>query len=66
MLLLIGNYLEENTVKCQDGRAKLQLKRIDILEKLHSAGHHISYTTLCDHISKTIKAVNEAFIRHIE
>jgi predicted DNA-binding protein YlxM (UPF0122 family) len=60
---IIDTCLAENTVKRHDGRIKQQLKRVDILEKLHSSGHQISYTTLCVYIAKTVIAAKEAFIR---
>lgn len=63
VLDIINKCLEENTAKRLDGRAKQQLKNIDILEKIHQLGYQLSYSRLCDHISKSTQLAKEAFIR---
>jgi len=62
---VVNQCLEENTAKRLDGRSKQQLKKIDILEKLHHLGHQLSYSTLCDHINKITQITKEAFIRQV-
>ncbi|MFP5082221.1 hypothetical protein, partial [Pedobacter sp. JCM 36344] len=52
VLEIINKCLEENTAKRLDGRSKQRLKNIDILEKIHELGYQLSYSRLCDHISK--------------
>jgi hypothetical protein len=63
VLQIIDACLQENEAKRLDGRTKQQLKRIDIHEKILSAGHQISYSVLCEHITRIITATKEAFIR---
>lgn len=63
VLQIINTCLEENEVKRLDGRNKQQLKKIDIHEKVLSAGHQISYSVLCDHICRIVSVSKEAFIR---
>jgi transposase len=60
---IIDRCLQENDAKRLDGRAKQQLKRVDIHEKVLNAGHQISYSTLCEHITRIVIANKEAFIR---
>ena len=60
---IIDNCLLENEAKRLDGRTKQQLKKIDIHEKIISAGHQISYSALCEHITRIVVANKEAFIR---
>jgi hypothetical protein len=55
--------LEENEVKRLDGRSKQQLRKVDIHEKLLSAGYAISYTTVSEYIRTRKSQVREAFIR---
>jgi len=63
VLQIINGCLKENAAKRLDGRIKQRLKKIDILEKILSAGHLISYTTLCVYITTIVTAAKEAFIR---
>lgn len=64
--LAIDALLEENRKKIQQGMRKQILKKVDILESLHSLGFDIGYTTVCNYIvEKAGKSANkkEAFIR---
>lgn len=60
---IIDVCLEENEVKKLEGRTKQQLKKIDIHEKILSAGYAIGYTTVCNYISARSTQVREAFIK---
>jgi hypothetical protein len=60
---IIDACLEDNQVKRNDGRIKQQLKKIDIHEKILSAGHSISYPVICAYISTQLAQHKEAFIR---
>ena len=50
ILEIIDGCLHENDQKRMDGRIKQQLKKIDIHEKIISAGHRISYAVICAYI----------------
>jgi hypothetical protein len=63
VLALIEKCLQENEAKRLDGRMKQRVKKIDIHEMLLSAGHIISYSLVCDYISKKTAQTQEAFIR---
>jgi transposase len=63
VLQIIDTCLQENELKRLDGRTKQQLKKIDIHEKILSAGHQISYSVLCAYISRIAAATKEAFIK---
>lgn len=61
----IDQLLLKNQEKLSLGQRKQLLKKIDILEVLHSKGYDIGYTTVCNYISSKSKRVSEkeAFIR---
>jgi transposase len=59
----IGDYLQENTLKRQQGKHKQVLKKIDIWELLQSSGQDIGYTVVCDYIRFKASGPHEAFIR---
>jgi len=63
ILDIIDASLQENEIKRNTGRIKQQLKKIDIHEKIVSAGHTISYPAICAHISTRLGQQQEAFIR---
>jgi hypothetical protein len=63
VLAIIDCCLQENDVKRLDGRMKQRLKKIDIHEKILTAGHNISYSVVCEYISKKTAQIQEAFIR---
>lgn len=63
ILDIIDACLQENEIKRNTGRIKQQLKKIDIHEKIVSAGHSISYPAICAHISTRLGQQKEAFIR---
>lgn len=55
--------LEENETKRLEGRSKQQLRKVDIHEKILSAGYCISYTTVSEYIRVRKSQVREAFIK---
>lgn len=55
--------LEENETRRLEGRGKQQLRKVDIHEKILSAGYCISYTTVSEYIRIRKLQVREAFIR---
>lgn len=55
--------LEENEVKRLAGRSKQQLRKVDIHEKILSAGYFIGYTTVSEYIRERKLQVREAFIK---
>lgn len=63
IIAIIDNCIAENEVKRLDGRIKQQLKRIDIDEKILTAGHSISYSVICDYIKTKLSKFKEGFIR---
>jgi len=63
MIAIIDKSLQENEIKRLDGRAKQQLKKIDIHEQILTAGHVISYSSVCKHIGTKVMQSQEAFIR---
>jgi hypothetical protein len=63
IIAIIDGCLQENEAKRLDGRMKQRLKKIDIHEKILSAGHVISYCVVCDHIRTKTAQTLEAFIR---
>jgi transposase/transposase-like protein len=63
VVAIIEGCLQENEVKRLDGRMKQRLKKIDIHEKILSAGHTIGYSIVCDYITKITAEAREAFIR---
>src|SRR5580658_3528540 len=48
IIAIIDGCLQENEAKRLDGRMKQRLKKVDIHEKLLSAGHTIGYSIVCD------------------
>ena len=60
---IIAACLEENETKRLEGRNKQQLRKIDIHEKILSAGYSIGYTTVSEYIRTRTFQVREAFIR---
>jgi transposase-like protein len=63
IVAIIATCLQENDAKRLDGRLKQRLKKIDIHEKILASGHCISYSLVCDYISKKATQYQEAFIR---
>lgn len=63
IIAIVDKHLQENEEKRGDGRMKQRLKKIDIHEQILNAGYSISYSVLCDYISKKVRASQEAFIR---
>jgi transposase len=63
IISIIEASLKENEVKKLDGRQKQLLRRIDIHERILTAGHSISYSVICDYIQKRLSSRQEAFIR---
>lgn len=63
----IDDLLSANKARIEAGLRKQTLKKIDILEVLHTQGHSIGYTTVCNYIrEKTGKqTVKEAFVRQV-
>ncbi|WP_320020302.1 hypothetical protein [Labilibaculum manganireducens] len=55
----IDQLLLKNQEKLSLGQRKQLLKKIDILEVLHSKGYDIGYTTVCNYISSKSKRVSE-------
>ena len=60
---IIEACLKENETKRLEGRLKQQLRKIDIHEKILSAGHSIGYTTISEYIRNQTAQTREAFIR---
>jgi transposase-like protein len=63
ILAIIDACLLENDAKRLDGRMKQRLKKIDIHEKVLTAGHRISYCVVCEYIRSKTAQIQEAFIR---
>jgi len=63
IIAIIDKCLAENEAKKLDGRMKQRIKNVDIHEMILAAGHSISYSVICEHISKKVSKVKEAFIR---
>lgn len=64
--MYIDELLESNRKKAEQGLHKQRLKKIDILQQLHSQGFQIGYTTVCNYIREKegkMPASKEAFIR---
>jgi len=59
----IDDYLAQNAKKVVQNRAKQQLKSVDIHAALESAGHQISYTTVCNYVRLQRQKPREVFIR---
>ena len=59
----VKKYLEQNTLKRQQGQRKQQLKKIDIYELLQEKGYDIGYTSICNLISELEQTGQETFIR---
>jgi transposase len=59
--------LEQNKQKRMIGKAKQQLKKIDILVSLQAQGFVIGYTTVCNYVrgKETTPRDKEAFIRQV-
>ena len=55
--------LKENETKRLEGRSKQQLRKVDIHEKILSAGYFIGYTTVSEYIRIRKSQVHEAFIK---
>ncbi len=60
---IIHTCLQENEAKLLDGRQKQRMRKRDIHERILAAGHHISYSVICDYIQKKLRSSREAFIR---
>jgi hypothetical protein len=60
---IIDACLKEIELKRLEGRLKQQLRKIDIHEKILSAGYSIGYTTISEYIRGQAAQVREAFIR---
>lgn len=63
IIAIIDKCLAENEAKKLDGRTKQRIKKVDIHEMILAAGHSISYSVICEHISKKVLTLKEAFIR---
>jgi hypothetical protein len=63
IIAIIDSCLQENEAKRLDGRMKQRLKKIDIHEKILTAGHAISYCVVCEYIRAKVAQTHEAFIR---
>lgn len=63
IIAIIDACLKENETKRLEGRLKQQLRKIDIHEKILSAGHSIGYTTISEYIRDQAAQVREAFIK---
>jgi len=65
----IDRMLDENQKKLMSGMGKQQMKKIDILHKLHEQGFEIGYTTVCNYIRNRHEhkqsPKKEAFIRQV-
>ncbi len=59
--------LEQNDKRRMSGKSKQQLKKIDILNILHSQGFDIGYTTVCNYIrtKERVPRNKEAFVRQV-
>jgi len=60
---VIDKCLTENEEKRLDGRRKQRLRKIDIHEILITAGHQISYSSVCKYIARKEMHAREAFIK---
>jgi transposase len=60
---IIDACLQENETKRLEGRSKQELRKIDIHEKILSAGYVIGYTTVSEYIRERRSQVREAFIK---
>ena len=60
---IIDVCLQENETKRLEGRKKQQLRKIDIHEKIVSAGYSIGYTTISEYIRIRCAWAREAFIK---
>lgn len=63
IIAIIDKCLAENEVKKLDGRMKQRIKKVDIHEMILAAGHTISYSAICEHITRKVSVFKEAFIR---
>jgi hypothetical protein len=63
IIAVIDVCLEENETKRLEGRSKQQLRKVDIHEKILSAGYSIGYTTISEYIRLRKMQVREAFIK---
>jgi transposase len=63
IMAIIDACLKENETKRLEGRLKQQLRKIDIHEKILSAGYSIGYTTISEYIRDQAAQVREAFVR---
>lgn len=63
VIAIIEGCLRENEAKKLDGRMKQRLRKIDIHEKILSAGFIISYCVVCEYIRTKNAEAREAFIR---
>jgi len=65
----IDRMLDENQKKLMSGMGKQQMKKIDILHKLHEQGFEIGYTTVCNYVRNKHEhkqsPKKEAFIRQV-
>lgn len=60
---LLEGYEAKNAAHRAAGRHKQQMKRTDMLDALHKAGHQIGYTSVCRAIEQIRGRHQEAFIR---
>lgn len=63
IIRIIDTCMQENETKRLEGRLKQQLRKIDIHEKIVSAGYSIGYTTISEYIRNKARLVREAFIK---
>jgi hypothetical protein len=63
IIAIIDVCLGENELKRLEGRSKQQLRKIDIHEKILSAGYSIGYTTISEYIRTRSSQLREAYIK---
>jgi hypothetical protein len=63
IIAIIDVCLGENELKHLEGRSKQQLRKIDIHEKILSAGYSIGYTTISEYIRTRSSQLREAYIK---
>jgi transposase len=61
----VDRLLQCNEEKRSRGLHKQVMKKIDILEHLHTLGYDIGYTTVCNQINRKLSGRKEAFIRQL-
>ena len=63
VLELIEGLLAENRLKRSRGQSKQQMKKIDIYERVKSAGYGVGYTTICGVIRELSSSSREGYIK---